>query len=271
MIPASTESSKAPAGRTGLARHARLSAAGILAVPAIVVPAVLWARITFHLRHPDVDPSIYLTISRAISDPAVGEPFAFWVTLAAVILWPSTHLILWMFAARHPPRGALGRTRDRLARTLFAVMSVAMTATCVGMVLLSRWRLGSTPAEHHMHMVGSYVFFAGQATTILLAALYHTLIAPVPHPTDATAFFPARWRARLGYAVVAAAALYGVIFHVKSMDFGAASSFVVAAYVELETILIIVFLAYLALFYVDVLRFLRERGTTADDAPDQGS
>lgn len=263
MPAPSPDRSSSASDRLRLHRLLHLPALGVVLVPAIVVPSILWARIAFHHRHPDADPSIYLTISRAISDPAVGEPFAFWVTLAAVLLWPATHLLFWMFVVRHPAREAIGTARDRLARALFAAMSIAMTMTCVGMVILSRWRLGGSLYDHDMHMVGSYVFFAGQASAIFVVALYHAVIAPAPHPSDATAFFPVRWRARVGFAVVGLAAFYGVIFHVKSLDFGAASHWVVAAYVELETILIIVFLVYLALFYVDVARFLHERGRRA--------
>jgi hypothetical protein len=254
--------SSASAGRRLLCRLLHLPAFGVLAVPAIVVPAILWARIAFHARHPDADPAMYLTISRAISDPAVGEPFAFWVTLAACLLWPATHLLFWMFARRHPARAALAPARDLAARVLFVPMSIAMTMTCVGMVILARWRLGGSLHDHDMHMIGSWVFFAGQSSAIFAVALYHALIAPAPHGSDTTAFFPVRWRARIGFAVVALAALYGVIFHVKAHDFGVASPWVVAAYVELETILIVVFLAYLALFWIDVVRFLRESAST---------
>ncbi len=235
-----------------------LPAIGIASVPVIVVPAILWARITFHALHPDADPKIYLTISRAISDPAVGEPFAFWITLAAAILWVSVHAILFMFIAEHPRPPAIGVTRDRIARGLWPVMWIAMTATCVGMVMLSHFRFGSTTGENRLHMTGSYVFFAGQATTILIAAIYHSLVAPARAAID-TAFFPARWRARAGYAVVAAAVLYGVFFRIKSMDFGPATRWIVSIYVELETVLILVFLTYLAAFFVDVSRFTRSR------------
>ena len=247
---------------------AHLPVVGIVAVPAIVVPAILWARITYAGLHPNADPRSYLTISRAISDPLVGEPFAFWVTIAAVILWTSVHVILWMFIAEHPRRPALPPTRDRIARALWPVMWVTMTATCVGMVMLSHYRLGGDPATNRLHMLGSYVFFAGQATTILLAAIYHSLVAPARAAVE-TAFFPARWRARTGYAVLCAAVLYGVVFKVKSMDLGAATPWIITAYVELETILILVFLAYLAAFFVDVSRFLDARsGRRAVAVPD---
>jgi hypothetical protein len=229
---------------------------GIVSVPVIVVPAILWARYAFHQLHPNADPRLYLTISRAISDPRVGEPFAVWVTLAAVILWTSVHSILWMFIAEHPRRPALTATRDRIARGLWPAMWATMTATCVGMVMLAQFRLGGETATNRLHMVGSYVFFGGQAATILLAAVYHSLIAPARARFE-TAFFPGRRRAAAGYAVVGAAFAYGVIFRVKSMDLGAATPWVITAYVELETILILVFLAYLSAYFVDVSRFLR--------------
>ncbi|MDK9695839.1 MAG: Frag1/DRAM/Sfk1 family protein [Siculibacillus sp.] len=229
--------------------------AGIVAVPAIVVPAIIWARIAFHNLHPNADPGSYLTISRAISDPAIGEPFAFWVTIAAVLLWISVHAILWMFIAQHPGRPAISTARDRASRLLWAAMWVTMTATCIGMVMLSHFRLGDGPAGHRLHMIGSYVFFAGQAVTILFAAVYNGLIARAPSLLG-TAVFTHRARARSGVAVFLAAVLYGLLFRVKSMDFGDATAWVITAYVELETILIIVFLAYLAAFLVDVARFV---------------
>lgn len=250
-----------------------LPVAGILTVPAIVVPAIVGARVAYGLRHPDGGPSDYLTISRAISDPVIGEPFAFWVTLAAIVLWPATHFILWMVIAQHPSRSVLGVLRDRIGRALFPAMSVAMTATCIGMVVLSRHRLGGDGGDHHAHMVGSYIFFAGQAATILIAAVYHSVVGPARRRLGSTAFFSDRWRARLGYGVVVAAALYGVIFVVKSMDLGRLTPIVVAIYIEFETLLIVVFLAYLALYTVDVLRFSRSRfapATQVDPAPAAG-
>ncbi len=238
-----------------------LPAIGVVAVPAIVGPAVLWARATFHQLHPNADPSTYLTISRAISDPMVGEPFAVWMTVAVVILWATTHYILWMLIAQHPRRPTIGPTRDRVTRGLCVVMSLAMTASCVGMIVLSRYRLGNDDggASHHMHMFGSYLFFGAQATTILLAAVYHSLLVPLGRTTSPPAVFPDRWRARVGYAVVVAAVLYGVVFQMKSMDLGPATRWVVSVYVEFETILIMLFLAYLACYAVDVLRFSRAR------------
>lgn len=258
-MPATTSARPIATDRSVLERYAWALASGILIVPAIVVPAILWARYTFHRLHPDADPSIFLTISRAISDPAVGEPFAVWVTIAAVILWPSTHLILWMFAADHPPRDLLGRRRDLIGRSVLVGLSLAMTASCIGMVVLSNYRLGSGSADHRIHMLGSYTFFAGQAVAILLTATYHSVIAPARRSADVAAFFPPHRRAALGYAIMALAVFYGAIFRVKSMDFGAAQAWVTSAYVELETLLIIIFLAYLTLFYVDAVRFLRTR------------
>ena len=244
-----------------------LAAAGVLLVPAIVVPAVIWARVTFHALHPDFALERYPTISRALSDPAVGEPFAFWVTIAAVILWVSTHYILRMLVVEHPSRAALGTWRDRLTRALFPVMSLAMTATCVGMVLLAHYRLGTDAGGYRMHMVGSYLFFASQAATILLAAIYHSLVARAHDLEPRRVVFSDRWRARLGYLTTGAAAFYGVIFKIKSLDLGAATRAVVVLYVELETILIFVFLLYLTLYFMDVLRFSRsgcERSEISD-------
>lgn len=246
-----------------------IAAFGILAVPAIVVPAVIWARVTFHALHPDFDLEKFPTISRAISDPLVGEPFAFWVTIAAVILWGATHYMLRMLLCEHPSRATLGAGRDRLGRALLAIMSVMMTATCIGMVMLSHNRLGAGASGYRMHMLGSYVFFAGQAATILLAAVYHSLVARAHDVEGRVAFFPDRWRARLGYSVTAAAVAYGVVFKIKSMDLGAATRVVVTLYIELETVLIFVFLLYLLLYFVDALRFSRRESlqTEMSEAP----
>jgi hypothetical protein len=248
-------------------RLALVPAFGMITVPAIVLPAILWARWAFARLHPDADPAIYLTISRAISDPAIGEPFARWVTLAALILLPSTHFLLWMIIAEHPKRDLLGATRDRICRALFVAASASMIATCVGMIMLSHYRLGAS-GDYQMHMVGSYVFFIGQALTILLVAIYHALITPARRLTGDGAFFPALWRARVGFWVVGCAALYGVVFRIKSMDLGAAKLLVATIYVELDTILIGVFLAYLVLFVVDATRFARARvGVAAAATP----
>lgn len=244
-----------------------LPAIGVVMVPAIVVPNVLWAHYAFHQRHPDADPSTYLTISRAISDPAIGEPFAVWVTLAAGILWFSTHYILWMFVAQHPDRSETGIARDRIARVLWGAMSLSMTATSIGMVMLSHYRLGGGADQHRLHMIGSYLFFGSQTTTIFLVAVYHSTIATARRAAFSTAFFSDRWRSRAGYAVVLAAVLYGVVYQVKSMDLGATTRYVVSFYVQLETVLIIAFLAYLAGFSIDTHRFARSGRDRAKTSP----
>lgn len=250
-------SSQPTSRRPLIDRFGWIAAVGILVVPAIVIPAVIWARVTFHALHPDFRLERYPTISRAISDPVVGEPFAFWVTIAAVILWLATHYVLWVILVEHPRRETLGVGRDRLALAILPAMSLAMTTTCVGMVMLSHNRLSDGPDGHRLHMLGSYVFFAGQAATILLCAIYHSLVAHAHDLEGRIAFFPDRWRARIGYSVTAAAAFYGVIFKIKSMDLGSAERIVITLYVELETALIFVFLIYLTLYFVDALRFSR--------------
>lgn len=228
---------------------------GVVTVPGIVIPAILWARIAFHFRHPDASPDEYLTISRAISDPVIGEPFARWVTLAAVLLWATYAYMMRMFLAQHPSAPPPHGWRAGAARLSLGLSAVAMTGSCVGMVLLSHFRLDDGEADRAAHMAGSYLFFVSQAAAIFLVAAYHGAIAEARRAAPVRRFFSEHWRIRAGYGITAAAVLYGSLFSVKSMDFGAATEWVISAYVELETVLITAFLLYLFAFCVDVFAF----------------
>ena len=257
MIPSSPRTTEAR--RPLLA--ALIPAAGVVAVPGIVIPAIIWARVAYHFRHPDASPDSYLTISRAISDPVIGDPFAVWIGLAAVLLWLTYGWMLRMFRALHPVRPAPAGWRDPAARLVLWASWVAMTGSCLGMLALSRFGLDGDEVEQARHMAGSYLFFISQATALFLVALYHHLIAAARRAAPEPFFFADRWRIAGGYLITVAAILYGVLFAVKSWDLGAATPWVIAVYVELETILICGFLIYLLFYCVDV--FVWSRGPRA--------
>ena len=82
----------------------RTAAIAAFLVPVVQIPALIWAREAFLDLHPDyvTDPP---TISRAISDPRVGEPFAGLILLITVLLCFVVPFILvsyWQSASNLP-------------------------------------------------------------------------------------------------------------------------------------------------------------------------
>lgn len=250
------EIAKSIGDATSAVRRAPLAAwvptLAVVSVPAIVIPAILVARIAYHFRHPEALAEDYLTISRAISDPVIGEPFAVAVTIAAVLLWGVFHYVLRMAILQRPP---LTGWRVWAARIALVGGSIAITGSCIGMVVLSHYRLDDGDADRDLHMFGSYLFFVSQSAAIFFLALFHRVVAAARTAGATRLFFSDLWRARIGFTLVAAAVAYGLLFAVKAMDFGAATPWVVWVYVELETALITSFLLYFLFFAVDVFAF----------------
>ena len=59
----------------------------VVAIPLFQIPMMFWARWSFYQRHPDYVQHSAPTISRAISDPAIGGPFAMMIlAVTAVVL-----------------------------------------------------------------------------------------------------------------------------------------------------------------------------------------
>lgn len=226
----------------------------------VIVVVNFWiyrARAEYIERFPDIVAVKPPTISRAISDPPIGEPFAFWISLSALLL-----------VLAFLPIGRLyWRSGSRIARSdpstgsairfgsVFLLLTVA--ATAIGMVMLSNYTF---PHYHREHMLGSYTFFTGQSLAMAAIAWMCFRIArhkgPDGRQAEDGAINPraSRYRAPLAAACVLTALAYLGLFLLKNVDLPFGEQVIYQAYVLLEPALISLCLAVLATFYPEVIR-----------------
>ncbi len=236
-------------------------AAGALIAAVFVVMVVnigiYWARWAYIGAHPLAVGLNAPTISRAISDPLVGETFAFWIAIAAPVLFLGVAGIvaIWLVAA-----GVAAPVAPRTAamlRICGALVVVLQVFACIGMVTLSQYTF---PKYHDEHMLGSYVFFGAQAGAVLGGLAMSFAVAADRRGREvlvaAGLLHPLANRLRLlaGTLAVAAVAAYSVLFFAKDMDSGSWEGAIYAAYVTTEPLCISSFLLFVLLYTPDLAR-----------------
>jgi hypothetical protein len=244
---------------------ARFPLAALVAAPSALAILTInfwiyYARVEFAALHPDYVAEQPPTISRGISDPSIGEPFAVWVSISSLFILLGVVQIatLYLRSASVLPAASArtGRALRRLARAMVAAQCVAT----VGIVMLSVYRF---PTHDLEHMVGSYIFFIAQAAAALLAGAACTLIARDAAAAEVLAAHPyinpriSRWRGpfALGSALMALAFL--TFFILKDVDLGAWNGVVYQFYVLSEPALITYFLTVQALYLFEIARMAR--------------
>lgn len=232
---------------------AALVAMPAVLVPLIEVPLVIWARSTFLALNPDYvdDPP---TISRAINDPAVGVLFSNLILVITALLMLVVPVIVWSYAlaiARVAPGGA----RRNGMHVLLLLFLLFQLAASTGMVLTTQFTFDT---DHHMHMVGSYIFFFFQALAIVVAAtlcrMLHRGKAELGIADAEWQFRPFMHRVRFRFAmlIVGLVAFYGVLFVAKdhALPFGA--YMVQVLYTQCEVIVIGCYVLFLGTYAVDI-------------------
>jgi hypothetical protein len=258
------DTSDVQAART---RSGWLPAAALGANLFAIATVMFWihhARAAFIARHPEyvaVEPP---TISRAISDPLIGQPFHFWVSLSGVLL---VFGVFWIALFNARLRGFGAPPQAHLARVLRIGMPgvVMLQASAgLGMYLLSGYRF---PHFHEMHMVGSYLFFVSQALVVLIGTVMSAALIrdrAVLDPLCEAGVMRigmVRLRKWSGVFCLVLTVFYVLLFQAKNLDFGILNGAVYVAYTSVEPILISCFLLYLALFQTDLLALRRlQRG-----------
>lgn len=240
-------------------RAAVLLALPALMVPAIEIPLVLWARAKFVALNPDYlnDPP---TISRSINDPVVGAPFANLILVITALILMVLPLLIWAYA-RAISRLALGRGRRVLMYFLLLMISIFQVTASAGMVMTTQFTFA---IDHDMHMIGSYVFFAFQALTILLAATLCRMLhggqkrqGIADHEWQ---FLPAmhRFRFRFALLIMGLVVLYGVLFVLKDQSLPISDYVVQVAYTQCEVIVIGCYVLFLGSYAVDIHHMVRQ-------------
>jgi len=231
---------------------------GLLANIFVFVTVNFWiyrARYLFGIRNPDYVARKSATISQSISDPSVGQPFAFWISLSAVILIFAVGAVVWLHLR------AARQLRARLAKFFYIALvfagfvGLSQIAAAAGMITLSQFRF---PHFNHIHMMGSYVFFVFQALTVAFSALVCYWLAHSAGADDGLAGGPSlrpkmnalRWR--FGVLSVLSTLAYVLLFYAKDHAPEGLRPAIYATYVMLEPAVITGFLVYLLSFCVDL-------------------
>ncbi len=223
---------------------------------------IYYARAAFIAAHPGYVAIQPPTISRAISDPAIGEAFAFWVTLSAIALIPGVFgvaLAHGRIARALPPSD---RITARLLTLFAAALFCSQAAASTGIYLLSTFRF---PQHNDMHMTGSYMFFVAQGLVIVFFVLIgltllrsKTALVLLTEQGQAVPRW-VRFRSWAGGLSIVLTLVYMGLFQIKTWDFGTASDVVYAVYVLLEPMVITGFLLVLALAQTDLWALARNR------------
>lgn len=149
-------------GITGNSALTRLwQAVPIVSGPSIAAGAILWvhgAGLTYKWEDYAAAPP---TISRALLDPSIAEPFALAMIASAFFL---AIAVFQVASLLYRNIKLLGQDTARPAALLFAVVACE-TAAIAGMVVLSQF----TGSQHSkLHDLGSYMLFFGHAIGISL-------------------------------------------------------------------------------------------------------
>lgn len=244
-------------GRTNVAPL--IVATGALVLLSFVIVVVnYWiyrARADFIALHPAFSVEQPPTISKAITDPSIGEPFAFWITISAVALAAGVIPLAWLHyssAGVLPP----GRPR-RVLESLAVAMGLSQFASCAGMAILANWR---GPDHGDGHMIGSYVFFGFQTLVVLVVAVSCHL-AGRHHRQKLAAGGPftrlVRFRGRLATLSVVLAALFIALFVAKGFDFEYGYTLMYQVYVLSEPVAITCYLLVIATYYPELIAMAR--------------
>ncbi|MEM6693481.1 MAG: hypothetical protein AAF626_02310 [Pseudomonadota bacterium] len=224
--------------------------AGIVFVFAVANFWIYFARFLFARDFPQMRETIIPTISGALSQPEIGDPFAIWRSMTALVLFVSVAGVIWTLAR------ALPRASASLRGLFIAIVGMQAVA-CAGKVVLSHYTL---PVYRDAHMAGSYMFFVAQTLTVILVLALSIMLARPGGPGDTAAARAAldpwanRLRIRAGYVIIAMMVTYLALFVGKDLVSEAVRPAVIVVYVNLESFCITAFLLYMASFLIDLHR-----------------
>ncbi|KPA19960.1 Frag1/DRAM/Sfk1 family protein [Shimia sp. SK013] len=224
-----------------------------------VVNALIYsARWEFIALHPERTARKSPTISRAISDPRIGEPFAEWMAICAPVLFVGVALLVWAGLHELRRNGTAEPQTLRWFLRMSCVLVVLQAMASVGLVMLSHWRF---PDHHAGHMAGSYLFFFSQAAVVFVGHLVSNGYGRLPPQGRVMLPVMAQVRRVYVWVPILLAVVYLSCFILKDFDFGAISKPLFTVYVSTEPMLLSSFLFYVLSFVPDsvvtILRYVR--------------
>lgn len=245
------------------------AAAGLLlAAPVVIVPGsaifmMIWARWAFYQRHPDYVQHSAPTVSRAISDPFIGEPFAAVIlAVACVIALALVPLCNAYFATIRLRTEGDPAARTSLRRLMYVFIAAQVCGT-LGMVVCTQVTFRQS---HDIHMVGSYFFFVFQAIAILLNGVVATRLVRLrsrqgcPYLRLESRY--SRIRRYLAFVIAGLAFFYLVLFVIKGFDLPIPEYDVYNFYTIHEIVTISAYIFYFMLYAPETYRMARSLVST---------
>lgn len=247
----------------GASRMERLAGLA-LSLPLVIVPGsaiamMVWARWAFYQRHPDYVQHSAPTISRAISDPFIGAPFA------ATILAVSIVIGLALIALANGFRLAIAHVHAedadlrRRNNTFVNIMLACQVVGSSGMVMCTQYTFYN---NHDLHMIGSYLFFIGQILAIgmngVLCARLTRADTGGDWPLLAVSRSASALRVRVSKAVVVIALGYFFLFAIKKFDLPVSEYSIYYVYTLQEIVTISAFICYLMTYSLDMHSIARD-------------
>ncbi|WP_127113378.1 hypothetical protein [Shimia sediminis] len=217
------------------------------------------ARYLYGYYNPDAVSRRPATISRAISDPQVGEPFANWMLVCAPLLAIGVALlIISALIELHRNGGAPTQKEWRILVLLCLVLIALQVFAAIGMVMLSQFRF---PNDNKLHMKGSYLFFFSQAFVVMFGEFVSRRFGKLPQDRTLLSFGMARFRKFYVWVPILLGVLYLSLFFAKDFDLGAVNPPLYILYTTTEPLLLTAYLGYVLTYHADmgaaVRRYLR--------------
>jgi hypothetical protein len=223
-----------------------------LLVPAIIgINALIYhARFAYAHLHPQEVAAKPHTISRALADPRIGDPFGHCLFVLSPMLGLGVSILVWL-AISSLPRNLLRQRRYALGFGLSLIM--LQTAACAGMMVLAAYSLEE---NRDLHMGASYVFFITQMLVILIAGVGCQFMRAIQASTPVFRPQVVRIAARLAIVPVSLAFAFFALFFAKDWVPQALWMPVMHIYTRSEPLMITSFLLYLGFFVFEAAYFL---------------
>ncbi|MDF1856034.1 hypothetical protein [Pseudooceanicola sp.] len=243
-----------------------------LSASPIVAYWIIRARIEWIALFPEESLRKPPTISRAISEPSIGDPFSLWIALVAVELFVLGIIVAMLYTRSvhaTPAADVADRRRLQIWSNFYIVLQPPIA---LGLILLSVFRIGHA---NSIHMIGSYMLFISAALAQIVGLMTNlavlTLIRHDQSMRQRGLIEPTAARLRIVACVAAiiATLTYLALFILKDTSYHTPSLY--QAYVLTEVVVLILVLNLALLHAVDfariILRHLHGRSAPATQTP----
>jgi hypothetical protein len=265
--PASPNSGNHSTGKPPLSAYRGVAMLPV--APALIIPGLLWIQWRFTALHPADVARWHPTLSGALNDQTVSDPFEILLFATTPFLIIAVWLVIryyWIMADRLLSGGSPWRRNFWRGYVLLAGLLQLMAA--IGMLMVVHYPSHTSSGPH---VLGSYMLFAGHAISIMLSGYLSRQLARTPGAGRQGAPWQKRQARRwpISLLIAALAISYALLFyaprHLEFLNNHSHSVFVAV----LEILMLSMFLTYLLGFVRDLIQLVGEE--YADQKPQEAS